>query len=298
VFDQTQTAIAGWRKILGVLDMPVDVVDADPGAELPDGPLGIDVAACPSPTAADRRCCTTSTSASRRAPTWPSSARPARARPPSPSSCAAWPIPPRACGPRRRRRPAHRRRRGPAPPHPHGAPGRLPLRRHARRERAPGRAAGRGGTDDDVLGAFDALGLGGGSDGCPRARHPRRRAGRQPLRGRAPARRPRPRPAGRARVCSSSTRPRAPSTPRPSRRSPARSPGCRGAHRGQHRPPAVHRRARRPRAGVRPRPPRRAGPPRRAAGAAGGTYARMHRSWIGATRDAGTGDGRRSQPRS
>lgn len=43
VFDQTQTAIAGWRKILGVLDMPVDVDDPEPGAELPDGPLGIDI---------------------------------------------------------------------------------------------------------------------------------------------------------------------------------------------------------------------------------------------------------------
>jgi putative ABC transport system ATP-binding protein len=43
VFDQTQTAIAGWRKILGVLDMPVDVDDPEPGADLPDGPLGIEV---------------------------------------------------------------------------------------------------------------------------------------------------------------------------------------------------------------------------------------------------------------
>jgi len=43
VFDQTQTAIAGWRKILGVLDMPVEVREADPGADLPEGPLGIEV---------------------------------------------------------------------------------------------------------------------------------------------------------------------------------------------------------------------------------------------------------------
>jgi len=43
VFDQTQTAIAGWRKILGILDLPVEVEDADPGVDLPDGPLGIDV---------------------------------------------------------------------------------------------------------------------------------------------------------------------------------------------------------------------------------------------------------------
>ena len=43
VFDQTQTAIAGWRKILGILDLPVEVEDADPGVDLPDGPLGIEV---------------------------------------------------------------------------------------------------------------------------------------------------------------------------------------------------------------------------------------------------------------
>jgi len=43
VFDQTQTAIAGWRKILGVLDQPVEVVDAEPGSDLPEGPLGIEV---------------------------------------------------------------------------------------------------------------------------------------------------------------------------------------------------------------------------------------------------------------
>ncbi len=43
VFDQTQKAIAGWRKILTVLDLPVDVVDPEPGADLPAGPLGIEV---------------------------------------------------------------------------------------------------------------------------------------------------------------------------------------------------------------------------------------------------------------
>ena len=43
VFDQTQTAIAGWRKILGVLAIPVDVVDPDPGRSLPAGPLGFSV---------------------------------------------------------------------------------------------------------------------------------------------------------------------------------------------------------------------------------------------------------------
>lgn len=40
-FDQTQTAIAAWRKVLGVLDIPVDVVEAEPGVELPPGPLAV-----------------------------------------------------------------------------------------------------------------------------------------------------------------------------------------------------------------------------------------------------------------
>ncbi len=42
VFDQTQTAIAGWRKILTVLAMPVDIVDPEPGRSLAAGPLGIE----------------------------------------------------------------------------------------------------------------------------------------------------------------------------------------------------------------------------------------------------------------
>ena len=43
VFDQTQIAIAGWRKILDVLATPVDVVEPEGGRSLPDGPLGVDV---------------------------------------------------------------------------------------------------------------------------------------------------------------------------------------------------------------------------------------------------------------
>ena len=37
IFDQTQTAVAGWRKVLDVLDTPVDVVDPVPGVELGSG---------------------------------------------------------------------------------------------------------------------------------------------------------------------------------------------------------------------------------------------------------------------
>lgn len=43
ILDQTQTAIAGWRKILGVLATPIDVVEPDPGHPLPAGPLPVDL---------------------------------------------------------------------------------------------------------------------------------------------------------------------------------------------------------------------------------------------------------------
>lgn len=43
IMDQTQIALAGWRKVLGVLAIPVDLSEPDPGARLPDGPLGVDV---------------------------------------------------------------------------------------------------------------------------------------------------------------------------------------------------------------------------------------------------------------
>jgi ATP-binding cassette, subfamily B, bacterial len=41
ILDQTQTAIAGWRKILGLLGTPIDVVEPDPGVPLPHGPLPV-----------------------------------------------------------------------------------------------------------------------------------------------------------------------------------------------------------------------------------------------------------------
>ena len=40
-FDHTQTAIAGWRKVLGLLDVPVDVVEPSPGVPLPEGALSV-----------------------------------------------------------------------------------------------------------------------------------------------------------------------------------------------------------------------------------------------------------------
>jgi ATP-binding cassette, subfamily B, bacterial len=39
ILDQTQTAVAGFRKVLDVLDTPVEVVEPDPGVSLPEGPL-------------------------------------------------------------------------------------------------------------------------------------------------------------------------------------------------------------------------------------------------------------------
>jgi putative ABC transport system ATP-binding protein len=43
ILDQTQTAIAGWRKILGVLATPVDVVEPLDGVDLPLGALAVDL---------------------------------------------------------------------------------------------------------------------------------------------------------------------------------------------------------------------------------------------------------------
>ncbi len=43
ILDQTQTAIAGWRKILGVLATPIDVPEPVDGATLPRGALTVDL---------------------------------------------------------------------------------------------------------------------------------------------------------------------------------------------------------------------------------------------------------------
>src|SRR5256886_10521820 len=40
-FDQTQTAVAGWPKIQSVLDMPIEIVEPDPGRHLPWGALTV-----------------------------------------------------------------------------------------------------------------------------------------------------------------------------------------------------------------------------------------------------------------
>jgi ATP-binding cassette subfamily B protein len=43
ILDQTQTAVAGWRKVLDVLDTPIEVPDPPDGVALPDGPPRVDV---------------------------------------------------------------------------------------------------------------------------------------------------------------------------------------------------------------------------------------------------------------
>jgi putative ABC transport system ATP-binding protein len=40
-FDLTQQAIAGWRKVLGLLDLPTEMVEPSPGEKLPGGPLEV-----------------------------------------------------------------------------------------------------------------------------------------------------------------------------------------------------------------------------------------------------------------
>ena len=41
VYSETQNAIAGWRKILAVLDLPVEIQEPSPGVELPRGALSV-----------------------------------------------------------------------------------------------------------------------------------------------------------------------------------------------------------------------------------------------------------------
>jgi ATP-binding cassette, subfamily B, bacterial len=41
IYSETQTAIAGWRKVLAVLDLPVEIVEPEPGVELPSGALSV-----------------------------------------------------------------------------------------------------------------------------------------------------------------------------------------------------------------------------------------------------------------
>jgi putative ABC transport system ATP-binding protein len=43
ILDQTQQGIAGWRRVFELLDLPIEVAEADPGVDLPAGALAIRV---------------------------------------------------------------------------------------------------------------------------------------------------------------------------------------------------------------------------------------------------------------
>ena len=90
VLTDAQNAIAGWRRVIGILDTPADVVDpGESGTVLPREAVTIsfDDVGFAYPGGACR-CCTTSTSRSPRTPGSRWSARPGPARP-------RWP----ACSP-------------------------------------------------------------------------------------------------------------------------------------------------------------------------------------------------------
>ena len=87
ILTDAQNAIAGWRRVIGILETPADLVDPGPdGAVLPRGPIDVrfehvDFAYPGRPAgAAGRR-----PRDRRPAPAWPSSGRPARASRRSPS---------------------------------------------------------------------------------------------------------------------------------------------------------------------------------------------------------------------
>jgi len=43
ILDQTQTAVAGWRRVLAVLDTPIEILERDDGEVLPPGPPQIEL---------------------------------------------------------------------------------------------------------------------------------------------------------------------------------------------------------------------------------------------------------------
>ncbi len=43
ILDQTQTAVAGWRRVLALMEAPIEVVEPDPGVDLPPGPPALEV---------------------------------------------------------------------------------------------------------------------------------------------------------------------------------------------------------------------------------------------------------------
>ncbi len=69
VLDQTQTALAGWRKVLDLIDEPVDVVEPQNPTTLPPGSLAVDADGVCFEYEPGRPCCATSISTCRRAST-------------------------------------------------------------------------------------------------------------------------------------------------------------------------------------------------------------------------------------
>ena len=80
VYSETQTAIAGWRKILAVLDLPVEIVEPAAGVELPRGALRCEADDVRFSYREAAGCSTASRCGCRPAATSRSSARPAAAR--------------------------------------------------------------------------------------------------------------------------------------------------------------------------------------------------------------------------
>ncbi len=218
IYSETQTAIAGWRKILAVLDLPVEIVEPDDGVRAADPRCARrsrerrDRSATARGRAVLRDICVDDRGRRARRDRRRDRQRQDHVR----EAAHAARRPGRGRDRGRRRRPARGRARVATGRDPHGAAGRVPVRRDRAGERE-GRARGRDrprrrhrvrGARARRLGALAA----------GRARHPRRRARRGAVRRRAAA--------GRARA-------RADRRPRPAdpRRGDERGgPGDRGAH--------------------------------------------------------------------
>ena len=136
VLDQTQTALAGWRKILDLLDTPIDLVEPEPG---------VDLAARRARGAGRGRAVRVRggrAGAVRRRPRDPGRhQRGHRGRDGLGQDHAGEaPVPARRSDQgthrRRRRRPPRGVAGVAVPRHPPGPPGRVPVRRHAGRQRA------------------------------------------------------------------------------------------------------------------------------------------------------------------
>ena len=256
IMDQTQIALAGWRKVLGVLATPIDLVEPSPGVAVPPGPLAVEMVDV--------------AFAYRDGPLvlrdidvlLPAGARVAvvgetgsgkstfatllcRLADPVAGSVRVGGLDLRDVSPDARRRGIRL----------------VPQDGFLFDDSVAANVLAGG--DGDVRGAFDELGLGWWVDRLPEGLDtPVGRAGRQPVGRRAPAGRPGPGPAGRprpARARRGHQRGRRRDRPGAHRRP---HPAGRRADRRRHRPPAGHRPGRRPGACVRRRADRRARHPR------------------------------------